>query len=160
VAKAEQGTTNRWLVWSTGVVAVLSLAASAALATGLWESRHMPYVADVSGGLAKHNFENETLSMSHMSDLQAESFAALRLPAIMALIALTLGPLSAYGLRLRRRHYEATWTLACAMAVLLVAASVAYARFEPYLSSKNLAQAIARQIGPEDTVAVYGDQSN
>jgi hypothetical protein len=139
---------------------MIALPAGAALFAGLWSSRHLPYVADIGSVLAKHDLANDTLSMSHMLDLQGESFAALRLPAILAVVALTAGPLLALVLRLRKRHWAATWALGCAMAVLLIAANIAYVRFEPYLSSKRLADVIARQAGPEDKIAIYGDQSN
>lgn len=160
IAKAEEQGTNRWLVWSTGIIAVLSLIFSAVLTIGLWESRHLPYVSDIGVVLTQNYLANDTAAMSHMLDLQAQSFAALRLPAILAAFALALGPSVAFVLRLRKRHYPATWLVASAMAVLLIAANIAYARFEPYLSSKGLAQTIASQLGPEDKVAVYGDQAN
>ena len=152
--------TDRWLTWSTGALTLISLAASAALFAGLWSSRHSPYVADIGSVLAKHNFTDDTLSMSHMQDLQGATFAALRLPAILALVALAVGPLSAFFLRLRRRHYAATWSLACGLAVVLIAANIAYTRFEPYLSSRDLADVIARQAASQDKIAIYGDQAN
>jgi hypothetical protein len=67
--------------------------------------------------------------------------------------------LASFVLRLRRRHYSATWVLAAGLAVFLVAAHIALARFGPYLSSKQLAQAIAARARPEDKVMIYGDQA-
>jgi 4-amino-4-deoxy-L-arabinose transferase-like glycosyltransferase len=150
---------SRALRWSAGAVAALSVAAGSALGAGLWSSRHLPYAGDIGSVLAKHNLANDTLSMSHMLDLTGESFAALRLPALIAAGALVVGPMLALGLRRRRRHYAATWTTACAMALLFVAAHIALVRFEPYLSSKRLAQAIAREAGAGDQVMIYGDQA-
>jgi hypothetical protein len=160
IFKAEQQSRNRWLIWSSGIIAVLSFIFSAALTAGLWQSRHLHYVSDIGVVLSQGYLANDTAAMSHILDLQAQSFAALRLPAILAAIALAFGTLTAFVLRLRKRHYPATWLLASSMAVLLIAANIAYARFEPYLSSKGLAQIIASQIGPEDKMAVYGDQAN
>ena len=65
------------------------------------------------------------------------------LPAALAAVVLLVVPAMSFILRLRRRHYAATWTLAAGLAVFLVAAHIALARFGPYLSSKQLAQEIA-----------------
>jgi hypothetical protein len=94
-----------------------------------------------------------------MLDLSYASFAALRLPAVLAAFALLIVPLSSFLLRMRRRHYVATWALGLGMAVFLVAAHVALGRFGPYLSSKELAQEIAAQARPQDRVMIYGDQA-
>ena len=101
----------------------------------------------------------DTLSTSHMLDLSYESFAALRLPAIIAAIVLLLAPSVSFLLRLRRRHYAATWAMALGMAVFLIAAHIALGRFGPYLSSKALAQQIAERSRPGDRVMIYGDQA-
>jgi len=159
IADQENDFRSRGLMWSSAAVAALSASAGVALAAGLWSSRHLPFVADIGTVLAKHDLANDTLSMSHMLDLTGESFAALRLPALIAVVALIAGPLLALGLRLRRRHLAATWTTACAMALLFVAAHIALVRFEPYLSSKRLAQSIAAEAGANDEVMIYGDQA-
>ena len=49
-----------------------------------------------------------TLSMSHFFDLTGPSFAALRLPAILAALAFLLGPLAAWRLRRRGHAFEST----------------------------------------------------
>jgi hypothetical protein len=46
------------------------------------------------------------------------------------------------------------------MAIFLIAAHIAFARFEPMLSSKQLADTIARQASPSDSFIIYGDQSD
>jgi 4-amino-4-deoxy-L-arabinose transferase-like glycosyltransferase len=160
IAEAEEGAGSKWLSWSAGAVAALAMAAGAMLIAGLWSSRQLPYVADISTVLAKHDMAKDTLSMSHMLDLTGESFAALRLPAILAALALVVGPACALYLRLKRRHLLATWMTAGTMVVLLVAAHLALERFAPYMSSKPLAQIIARQARPEDKIFIYGEQSH
>src|SRR5204862_2425053 len=107
----------------------------------------------------QHNIPHDTLSMSHALDLSAESFAALRLPAILAAFALICTPLTALILRLRRSHFLATCTLAAGMTALLFAAHLALVRFGPYLSSAPLAPEIAERGRPEDKVMIYGDQA-
>ncbi|HEU5336152.1 MAG TPA: glycosyltransferase family 39 protein [Terriglobales bacterium] len=152
-------TGRRWLIGSSAAIALVSLIAGGALLTGLWYSRHLPFAPDIGTVLARHNMADDTLSMSHALDLSAESFAALRLPALLAVLALIAAPLLSLALRLRRRSYQATWVLAAGMALLLVAAHIAFARFGPYLSSKALAQKIAVQEKPGDEVMIYGDQA-
>ncbi len=153
------GVRKGWLRISAGALAVVGLAASATLLTLLWQSRRLPFEPDIGTVLAKHNMNTDTLSTSHMLDLSYASFAALRLPAALAAVALMTAPLLSFLLRIRRRHYAATWALAVGMAVFLVAAHIALGRFGPYLSSKDLAREIAARVRPEDRVMIYGDQA-
>ncbi len=155
----DAGVRKGWLRISSGALAMVGLAASATLLWLLWQSRHLPFEPDIGTVLAKHNMNTDTLSTSHMLDLSDASFAALRLPAALAAVALMVGPLLSFFLRIGRRHYLATWALAAGMAVFLVAAHIALGRFGPYLSSKNLAREIAARARPEDRVMIYGDQA-
>jgi 4-amino-4-deoxy-L-arabinose transferase-like glycosyltransferase len=148
-----------WLISSAGVLAGAGIAASIMLGIGLWQSRNLPFEADIGNVLSKQDVNAYTLSMSHMLDLSYASFAALRLPAALAAVALLIFPLFSFVMRLYRRHYSATWALAAGMAIFLVAAHIALARFGPYLSSKELAQQIAARARPEDKVMIYGDQA-
>ncbi|MGC2447156.1 MAG: glycosyltransferase family 39 protein [Candidatus Sulfotelmatobacter sp.] len=158
-ADCDQGVRKGWLRISAGVIAVIGIAASVTLFALLWKSRFLPFEPDIGNVLAKHNMATDTLSTSHMLDLSYESFAALRLPAIIAAIVLLLAPSVSFLLRLRRRHYAATWAMALGMAVFLIAAHIALGRFGPYLSSKALAQQIAERSRPGDRVMIYGDQA-
>jgi hypothetical protein len=103
--------------------------------------------------------------MSHLFDLSGPSFAALRLPAAVAAVALLLGPAIAWMLRRRRHHFEATVSVAFTAAIFLIAAHIALVRFEPVLSSQAMADTINR-IAPEEngkaaktTLMLYGDSS-
>jgi len=144
---------------TTAVAAVLSLTAGGMLIAGLWASRSLPFEPDIGTLLAHHDLTSDTLSMAHMMDLTGKSFAALRLPAILAALALIVGPSLALLLRLRRKNFAGTWVTACAMGLFLLAAHIALGRFEPYLGSKNLAQQIAAKATPDDRVMIYGDQA-
>ncbi len=160
LARDEEWEAGRPLILSSsGAIAIVGLVAGGALLAGLWYSRHLPFAPDIGTVLAKHNMAEDTLSMSHALDLSAESFAALRLPAILAVLALVVAPPLSLLLRVHRRPWQATWTLAAGMALLLFAAHIALARFGPYLSSKALAQKIATQEKPGDEVMIYGDQA-
>src|ERR1700758_2163291 len=155
----DAGIREGWLRISAGVLAVIGVAAGVTLLALLWQSRHLPFEPDIGNVLAQHNMDEDTLSTSHMLDLSYASFAALRLPAGLAALALLIAPALSLMLRMRRRHYAATWALAVGMAVFLIAAHVALGRFGPYLSSKALAQQIAARARPQDQVMIYGDQA-
>ena len=144
---------------SAALLTVIGFAAGITLLTLLWQSRHLPFEPDIGNVLAKHDMDTDTLSTSHMLDLSYASFAALRLPAALAAIALLIAPLSSLVLRIRRRHFAATWALAAGLALFLIAAHIALGRFGPYLSSKDLAREIAARARPEDRVMIYGDQA-
>jgi 4-amino-4-deoxy-L-arabinose transferase-like glycosyltransferase len=159
LANEEESGSRRWLLWTSGALAVISIGISAVLAAGLWNSRHLPFVADIGTVLAKPNLQAETLSMGHMLDLTGESFAALRLPAIMAAVILVIGPAVAFWLRRRGSQFAATWTTAATMAVFLIAAHIALVRFDPFLGSRSMARQIRPELRPNDRVMIYGDQS-
>ncbi|HEV2396758.1 MAG TPA: glycosyltransferase family 39 protein [Candidatus Sulfotelmatobacter sp.] len=157
----EKNTGSRagWLRISAGVLAVIGVVAGITLIALLWKSRNLPFEPDIGTVLAKHNMATDTLSTSHILDLSYESFAALRLPAIIAAIVLLTAPLLSFLLRLRRLHYLATWSMGLGMATFLVAAHIALSRFGPYLSSRDLAQQIAVRAKPQDRIMIYGDQA-
>jgi 4-amino-4-deoxy-L-arabinose transferase-like glycosyltransferase len=158
-AECERGVRAGWLTTSAGLLAVIGIAASAMLVVGLWQSRNLPFEADIGNVLGKQDLNAYTLSMSHMLDLSYASFAALRLPAALAAAVLLVAPLLSFILRLFRRHCSATWVLAGGLAVFLVAAHIALGRFGPYLSSKQLAREIAARARPDNKVMIYGDQA-
>jgi 4-amino-4-deoxy-L-arabinose transferase-like glycosyltransferase len=149
-----------WLTGAQAVFAVAGVLAAGALGWGLWQSRHLPFVADIGTLLAHREVGGYTLSMSHFFDLTGPSFAALRLPAAWAAITLLIGPAVSWLLRLEHRHLAATTTLALTCALFLVAAHIAFARFDPMLSSKRLADTIIAKGSPADQFIIYGDQSD
>jgi 4-amino-4-deoxy-L-arabinose transferase-like glycosyltransferase len=148
-----------WLRASAGALAIVGIVCSGLLMLGLWHSRNLPFEPDIGTVLSQQNIDAYTLSTSHMLDLSYASFAALRLPAALAAIVLLIAPLASFILRVSRRHYSATWALGAGFAVFLLAAHIAFARFGPYLSSKQLAEQIAAGAQPEDKVMIYGDQA-
>jgi 4-amino-4-deoxy-L-arabinose transferase-like glycosyltransferase len=157
--ECEGGVRAGWLTTSASLLAVVGTAASAMLMVGLWQSRNLPFEPDIGRLLSEQDTNAYTLSTSHMLDLSYASFAALRLPAALAAVSLLVAPLTSFILRLRRRHYAATWALAAGLTVFLVAAHIALVRFGPYLSSKQLAREIASRARAEDKVMIYGDQA-
>ncbi len=143
---------------------VLGLAIAAALAYGLWSARSLAFVPDIGDLLAHRGVGDYTLAMSHFFDLTGPSFAALRLPASLALIAFAIGPATAWVLRHRREHFAATVTVALTSAVFLIAAHAALDRFAPMLSSQDFAERIddlrtQNLIPPDTDILLFGDQA-
>jgi 4-amino-4-deoxy-L-arabinose transferase-like glycosyltransferase len=155
---------RRWLMGAHVLFAVIGVSSAIALVWGLWSSRHLPYVHDIGTLLAHRGVGHYSLSMSHFFDLTGPSFAALRLPAAIAAVALFCGPLLAVGLRRRGHSFEATTSVGLTMAVFLVAAHIAFVRFQPLLSSRSMADVINSipdpPNGPKSQLIVYGDQAN
>jgi 4-amino-4-deoxy-L-arabinose transferase-like glycosyltransferase len=154
----------RWIVFAHIAFMVIGFAVAAALASGLWSSRHLPFVPDIGDLLAHRDVGNYTLSMSHFFDLTDASFAALRLPAFLAAITFCFGPAIAWLLRSKRRHLAATTTIALTSTIFLIAAHIAFVRFAPMLSSKKVADKIealeaSGAISRDNTVLMYGDQA-
>jgi len=149
-----------WLSGAQALFAVAGLLAAAALGWGLWQSRTLPFVPDIGTLLAHRGVGDYTLSMSHVFDLTGPSFAALRLPAALAAAALLIGPAVGWLLRINKRHMAATISVGVTAAVFLIAAHIAFARFEPMLSSKQIADTIVRDGSPADSFIIYGDQSD
>jgi 4-amino-4-deoxy-L-arabinose transferase-like glycosyltransferase len=148
---------SRWLTGAQAFFTVVGVLAAAVLGWGLWESRHLPFVDDVGTLLAHRAVGDYTLSMSHLFDLTTSAFAALRLPAILAAVALLIGPAVGLVLRLKRKQIAATISVALTSAVFLIAAHIAFARFNPMLGSKRAADTIMAKGSPNDTFIIYGD---
>jgi 4-amino-4-deoxy-L-arabinose transferase-like glycosyltransferase len=160
----EDKSSRRWITFAHAAFTTIGLAVAAALTYGLYTSRHLAFVPDIGALLAHRGVGDYTLSMSSLFDLTGPSFAALRLPASLALAAFALGPTAAWILRARRRHIAATTAIALTSAVFLVAAHIALVRFAPMLSSQNFAAKIQQlestgAISRDNTVLLYGDQA-
>jgi 4-amino-4-deoxy-L-arabinose transferase-like glycosyltransferase len=159
-APAKTTEKTAWLTAAQAVFAIAGVLAAVALGWCLWESRNLPFVADIGTLLAHRDVGGYTLSMSHFFDLTGPSFAALRLPAGMAAVTLLIGPAVSWFLRIKHKHLAATTALALTCALFLVAAHIAFARFEPMLSSRQLADVIVQKGSPADSFIIYGDQSD
>lgn len=159
LADEEEWGSRPFLLWSSGALATICIASSLVLAAGVWNSRHLPFVPDIGTVLAKPDLQAETLSMGHILDLTGESFAALRLPALLAAFVLLIGPTLTVWLRFRNAHLAATWATAITMAIFLYAAHIALVRFDPFLGSRSMAEQITPELRPTDRVMIYGDQS-
>jgi 4-amino-4-deoxy-L-arabinose transferase-like glycosyltransferase len=155
---------GRALGFGFAAFALLGLSVAAALAYGLWTSRAMPFHPDIGSVLAHRGVGGYTLSMSHFFDLTGASFAALRLPASIALVAFAIGPIVALLFYRRAHEQEALLTVAATSALFLIAAHIALVRFAPMLSSQNMAARIQQmestgRLARHSDVMIYGDQA-
>jgi 4-amino-4-deoxy-L-arabinose transferase-like glycosyltransferase len=157
--ESESAGVGKWLTGAHAALALIGIVAAIALGCGLWSSRAIPSSSDIGALLAHRDVAGYTLSMSHLFDLTGPSFAALRLPAILAATGLLLGPVVAWVLRRQRHHFEATVSVAFTSAVFLIAAHIALVRFEPMLSSHAMAETInhVARPGSDATLILYGD---
>lgn len=129
-------------------MAFISTAAVAAIGAILFAVRHVPAIGDISSALQQHP-ESYTLSLGHMGDLTLQSFAYLRAPLVLAGVAFLIG---AAGAWLRGRR--AFLALAAMMVLFLHASRMALVTFDPYLSSRPLAEALVH--APQGDLIVDG----
>lgn len=94
---------------------------------------------DISQALSRHP-EVYTLSLGHMGDLTLGALAYLKLPLGLAGLAFLIAGASAWALRDRRVYLM----LALSMVLFFQAARLALIVFDPYLSTKKLADAFGR----------------
>jgi hypothetical protein len=132
-----------------GTRALSAIAALAAISTAavFYLVRNAPAPGDISSALGHHPGAY-TLSLGHMEDLTLTSFAYLRLPLVLASVAFFVGALGTFFWE-GKRAFLATSLM---MVIFFHAARVAMVAFDPFLSSRPLAEAIRRS--PEGKVIV------
>jgi 4-amino-4-deoxy-L-arabinose transferase-like glycosyltransferase len=126
-----------WVRRGTRVLCGVAGVAAAACLTIFVAVRNLPTPGDISDALGRHP-SAYTLSLGHMLDLTFDSFAYLRLPLLLAAIAFLVGALGTFRW-LGQRAFLAT---ALMMVLFFHAARLALVVFDPYLTSRPLAQAI------------------
>ena len=130
---------GKWLRIGTRALGVVSGLAFLTIAAILYAVRGVATPGDISHALQQHP-EAYTLSLGHLGDLTISSFAYLRVPLVVAGLAFLVGALSAALLRRRRAFLG----FAMMMVVFLHASRLALVTFDPYLSSRPLADALLR----------------
>ena len=129
---------RRWVHGGYAALAVVGLLAGTVAAVILYQVRGVPAPGDISSALTQ-NPEAYTLSLGHLRDLTLAAFAYLRAPLLAAGLALVAGAVGAW---VTRRGQLGPLFLAGMMVVLLQAAHFAMKVFDPYLSSRPLAEAL------------------
>ena len=138
---------GKWIRWGTRVLTtIIGIAAAVAIAI-LIRVRNVPVVGDISQALSQHPGAY-TLSLGHMEDLTLGSFAYLRLPLAMAAVACLVGFFGTARARSQRGVIAATLM----MVLFYHAARLAMVDFDPFLSSRQIAERINR--GPAGTLIV------
>ena len=128
-----------WVRRGTRVIAAISGLLALAMFALLYHVRGMPTPGDISQALSS-NPSAYTLSLGHMEDLTLNSFAYFRLPLLIAGIAFLVGALGTFLARGKRAYLAA----ALMMIIFFHAARLALVVFEPYLSSRPLADAFLK----------------
>ena len=128
---------DRLLRFGTKAIAVVATLAALVIAAVLWMVRGMPAPGDIAAAL-NQNPEVYTLSLGHMTDLTLRAFAYLRLPLAVAGVAFAIGAIGAW----RRSAAVPLAPLAAMMVLFFHAARLALVVFDPYMSSRPLAQAL------------------
>lgn len=156
IARAEESR-DRWLPRLQAGLAAVGGVAAVCLGYLVWQSRNVPAPSDISSVIRYYSIDSYHLSMSHIFDMTAQTFAALRGPSLLAIVVFLAGFGGAWLLRRRQRQLAATLTVAFAMGVFFFAANWAFGKFEPRMSSRRLADAIGPYLRVQDQVVLYGD---
>jgi 4-amino-4-deoxy-L-arabinose transferase-like glycosyltransferase len=130
---------GNWVHWGTRVLSAIAGVAAIACFALVFLVRNDPTPGDISSALSSHP-DVYTLALGHMLDLTLGSFAYLRVPLVVAGIAFLIGTLGTFLAR-------AQWTgvaIALMMVLFFHAARLAMVTFDPFLSSRPLADAILR----------------
>jgi 4-amino-4-deoxy-L-arabinose transferase-like glycosyltransferase len=136
-----------WIRRGTRVLSVIAACAGGAALALFFITRHLPTPGDISQALSAHPGAYK-LSLGHMEDLTVASFAYLRVPLVMAAVAFGVGAVATWKFVGQRAFLGA----ALMMMLFFQAARIAMAAFDPYLSSRPLAEAINKS--PEGTLIV------
>jgi 4-amino-4-deoxy-L-arabinose transferase-like glycosyltransferase len=128
-----------WVRRGTRAVAVVAAGAAIAAITILLMVRHVATPGDISNALGYHP-KAYTLSLGHMEDLTLDAFAYLRFPLGVAAVAFLIGALGS----LRWTGLKAALAATLMMVIFFHAARLALVVFDPFLSSRTLAEAIRR----------------
>jgi 4-amino-4-deoxy-L-arabinose transferase-like glycosyltransferase len=136
-----------WVRRGTRLLAVIALSAGIVTLALFFLTRNIPAPGDISQALSQHPGAYK-LSLGHMQDLTLPSFAYLRVPLLMAAVAFCIGAFATWRWTSQRAFLAA----ALMMVMFFHAARLAMAVFDPYMSSRPLAEAILKS--PEGTLIV------
>jgi 4-amino-4-deoxy-L-arabinose transferase-like glycosyltransferase len=136
-----------WVRRGTRVVSVISGLAALIVFSILFYVRNIPVSGDISKALTSHP-SVYSLALGHIEDLTLYSFAYLRVPLLVAGIAFVVGALGTF----RASGQRAFLASALMMGIFFQAANLALIVFDPYFSSRPLAEALLKS--PEGILIV------
>jgi 4-amino-4-deoxy-L-arabinose transferase-like glycosyltransferase len=126
---------GNWIRYGTRVLCGILIAAAATVLTLYFLAWNLPTPGDISAALSSHPGAYK-LSLGHMEDLTIASFAYLRLPLLVAAVAFLAGAAGTF-----RATGQRAFLAVALMAVLFFqGARIAMAAFDPFLSSRPLAE--------------------
>lgn len=128
-----------WIRRGTRVLSAIVTCAGLTCITIFFLVRNVPAPGDISSALGHHP-SAYTLSLGHMLDLTFDSFAYLRFPLLIAAIALFGGALGI----LRSGGPRSFLVTALMMVVFFHGARLAMVVFDPFLSSRPIAEALLK----------------
>lgn len=139
-------------------VVLFALGSIAALVAGFFvlHAHLSPATTDLAT-LLKQNPNDYALSFGHFLDLNAHAMSAFRNPLILTAIALFVGTFANWHSRDNYKPHVANLWLAGATFTFLLAAHVGLQIFSPVLTSRQLANAIAPELKPDDLIVIHGE---
>jgi len=140
---------GKWVNRGTRFLGIVASLAALACIVIVFLVRNVPTPGDISGALSR-NPSVYSLSLGHMLDLTLNSFAYLRFPLYLAAGAFLIGAVA----NLRWLGSRAFLLTGVMMVVFFHAAREALIVFDPYLSSRPLADALISQ--PPGRLIVQG----
>jgi 4-amino-4-deoxy-L-arabinose transferase-like glycosyltransferase len=139
-AMAEEGS---WIRGGTRALSTVCCVAGIACFSILFAVRHVPTPGDITAALSVHPNAYK-LSLGHMEDLTLDSFAYLRVPLVLAGTGFLLGAIGALSMKGSRPYLRAYLAAALMMVIFFQAARLAMVKFDPLLSSRDIARVILR----------------
>jgi len=147
-AMAAEGNAVRW---GTQALSTITCILGLSCLLILFAVRHVPTPGDITAALIPHPNAYK-LSLGHMEDLSLNSFAYLRMPLLIAGASFMVGAIGLFLFSRRKAYARAYLVAAVMMIVFFQGAYLAMARFDPLLSSRDIAQAILN--GPSGQIVV------
>ena len=138
---------SKWIRRGTWVLAIIAGCAAIVTSALFIATRHIPAPGDISQALNQRP-GTYLLSLDHMKDLTLPSMAYLRFPLAVASVAFLIGVITTATAKRTRAFLGAALMMIC----FFHAARLALVVFDPYLSSRPLAEALEK--APPGTLIV------
>jgi len=138
------------------VILVLGFIATFAAGFLIVQTKSQDPNTDLSA-LLKQNPGDYALSFGHFLDLNVQAMGAFRSPLIITIVAIFIGTVTNWQLRRSHKPRAANFCLAAAAFAFLVATHLGLKIFSPVLTSKQLANAIAAELKPDDVIVIHGE---